>query len=110
MFHYLDLELYAVLSLKENASAKKKASSFEPAERLCLIVNEGWRLLEFYGKIVGAGEVSEWLKEHAWKACRVARLSQVRILFSPPFFVTEGSMREHRFFFCVHAILVLVRL
>lgn len=28
--------------------------------------------------------MSEWLKEHAWKACRVARLSQVRILFSPP--------------------------
>lgn len=30
------------------------------------------------------GEVSEWLKEHAWKACKVARLSQVRILSSPP--------------------------
>ena len=30
------------------------------------------------------GEVSEWLKEHAWKACKVARPSQVRILFSPP--------------------------
>ena len=28
--------------------------------------------------------MSEWFKEHAWKACRVARLSQVRILFSPP--------------------------
>ena len=32
------------------------------------------------------GEVSEWLKEHAWKACSLARGSQVRILFSPPFF------------------------
>ncbi len=40
--------------------------------------------MSFYDKIEGAGEVSEWLKEHAWKACRVARLSQVRILFSPP--------------------------
>ena len=28
--------------------------------------------------------MSEWLKEHAWKACKVARPSQVRILFSPP--------------------------
>ena len=28
--------------------------------------------------------MSEWLKEHAWKACKVARLSQVRILSSPP--------------------------
>ena len=31
-----------------------------------------------------AGEVAEWLKAHAWKACRGAILSQVRILFSPP--------------------------
>ena len=37
-----------------------------------------------YDKIIGAGEVSEWLKEHAWKACSLARGSQVRILFSPP--------------------------
>ncbi len=32
----------------------------------------------------GDGSVSEWLKEHAWKACRVGRLSQVRILSLPP--------------------------
>ena len=28
--------------------------------------------------------MSEWLKEHAWKACRLAKVSQVRILSLPP--------------------------
>lgn len=31
-----------------------------------------------------SGEVSEWLKEHAWKACMLARVSRVRIPSSPP--------------------------
>ena len=44
-----------------------------------------------YDKIIGAGEVSEWLKEHAWKACSLARGSQVRILFSPPFLCAKIS-------------------
>jgi hypothetical protein len=35
-------------------------------------------------KIRDCGEVSEWLKEHAWKACVPAMVPQVRILFSPP--------------------------
>ena len=30
------------------------------------------------------GEVSEWLKEHAWKACIRLRVSRVRIPLSPP--------------------------
>ena len=30
------------------------------------------------------GEVAEWLKAHAWKACKGAILSWVRIPFSPP--------------------------
>ena len=30
------------------------------------------------------GEVAEWLKAHAWKACKEATLSWVRIPFSPP--------------------------
>lgn len=42
-----------------------------------------------YAKMRGAGEVSEWLKEHAWKACSLARGSQVRILFSPPDFLVS---------------------
>ena len=28
--------------------------------------------------------MAEWFKAHAWKVCWVERLSQVRILFSPP--------------------------
>ncbi len=28
--------------------------------------------------------MSEWFKEHAWKACKGASSSQVRILFLPP--------------------------
>lgn len=31
------------------------------------------------------GEMSEWLKEHAWKACVGATLPGVRIPLSPPF-------------------------
>tara|TARA_B100001057_G_scaffold96865_1_gene93550 strand:+ start:351 stop:482 length:132 start_codon:yes stop_codon:yes gene_type:complete len=31
------------------------------------------------------GEVAEWLKAHAWKACKGETLSWVRIPFSPPF-------------------------
>ena len=30
------------------------------------------------------GEVAEWLKAHAWKACIRATVSRVRIPFSPP--------------------------
>ena len=30
------------------------------------------------------GEMAEWLKAHAWKACKGATLSWVRIPFSPP--------------------------
>ncbi len=32
------------------------------------------------------GEMSEWLKEHAWKACMWETASGVRIPLSPPFF------------------------
>ena len=32
------------------------------------------------------GEVAEWLKAHAWKACIGETLSWVRIPFSPPYF------------------------
>ena len=30
-----------------------------------------------------SGEVSEWLKEHAWKVCILERVSRVRIPSSP---------------------------
>jgi hypothetical protein len=35
------------------------------------------------------GEVAEWLKAHAWKACIGANQSQVRILFSPPYLFVQ---------------------
>ena len=36
------------------------------------------------------GEVSEWFKEHAWKACMRATVSGVRIPISPPEFPHRG--------------------
>ena len=35
-------------------------------------------------KIIINGEVAEWFKAHAWKACIGETLSWVRIPFSPP--------------------------
>jgi hypothetical protein len=32
------------------------------------------------------GELAEWLKAHAWKACKGLSLSRVRISRSPPHF------------------------
>jgi hypothetical protein len=32
-----------------------------------------------------SGEMAEWLKAHAWKACIGETLSRVRIPLSPPF-------------------------
>ena len=31
-----------------------------------------------------SGEVAEWLKAHAWKACKRETVSRVRIPLSPP--------------------------
>ena len=42
-----------------------------------------------YLGIVIKGEVAEWLKAHAWKACIGVTLSWVRIPFSPPYFVRK---------------------
>ena len=36
--------------------------------------------------------MSEWLKEHAWKACVGETLPRVRIPLSPPIFLTCGSV------------------
>ena len=35
-------------------------------------------------RFIATGEVAEWLKAHAWKACKGAIFSWVRIPFSPP--------------------------
>ena len=34
--------------------------------------------------IILIGEVAEWLKAHAWKVCKLLKVSRVRIPFSPP--------------------------
>lgn len=38
------------------------------------------------------GEMSEWLKEHAWKACVRETVPRVRIPLSPPFFYPKSSI------------------
>gem|GEM_PF-1621457 len=35
-------------------------------------------------KAADLGEVAEWLKAHAWKACLLERVTRVRIPVSPP--------------------------
>ena len=35
---------------------------------------------------IHAGEMAEWLKAHAWKACLLERVTWVRIPLSPPYF------------------------
>lgn len=37
-----------------------------------------------YHLLKAHGEMSEWSKEHAWKACIRATVSRVQIPFSPP--------------------------
>jgi hypothetical protein len=37
-----------------------------------------------------AGEMAEWLKAHAWKACLLERVTWVRIPLSPPCFQQLG--------------------
>ena len=45
----------------------------------------------FFGRSL-YGEVSEWLKEHAWKVCILERVSRVRIPPSPQDFITEPQL------------------
>ncbi len=43
------------------------------------------------------GEVAEWLKAHAWKACKQETVSRVRIPLSPPYTITP-------LFLCFHGL------
>ena len=43
------------------------------------------------------GEVAEWLKAHAWKACIGETLSWVRIPFSPPIFQYKNVLYSNKF-------------
>ena len=42
-----------------------------------------------YLRPISAGEVSEWLKEHAWKVCIPETVSRVRIPLSPHIFFND---------------------
>ena len=48
----------------------------------------------FFDIILRHGEVSEWLKEHAWKVCIRLRVSRVRIPLSPPNLISTGLYRS----------------
>ncbi len=37
--------------------------------------------------IINLGEMAEWFKAHAWKACKRETVSRVRIPLSPPIYV-----------------------
>ena len=59
----------------------------------------GYKRLLDASVISSSGEVSEWLKEHAWKACVRAIVPRVRIPLSPffdPFF--DRIRTKKRFF------------
>jgi hypothetical protein len=40
-----------------------------------------------------AGEMAEWLKAHAWKACLLERVTWVRVPLSPPNYSKKGVTR-----------------
>ncbi len=52
-----------------------------------------------FAVLLAEGEVSEWLKEHAWKVCIVETLSRVRIPPSPP---NKTKPRKGHFYFREH--------
>ena len=64
-----------------------------PARLVSLRKTGGRATFPFYGRArracypgesLRAGEMAEWLKAHAWKACIGETLSRVRIPLSPP--------------------------
>ncbi len=54
-------------------------------------------------KLIFKGEVAEWFKTHAWKACIEETLSRVRIPPSPP-------LKKPHFKRLIKRILILLRI
>ena len=54
---------------------------------LYIVVNEVQQQLHISFLVEHCGELSEWLKEHAWKACVRETVPRVRISHSPPLFL-----------------------
>ena len=57
---------------------------------LYIVVNEVQQQLHISFLVEHCGELSEWLKEHAWKACVRETVPRVRISHSPPLFYRES--------------------
>ena len=58
------------------------------------------RLAEVINALANCGEVSEWLKELAWKASIREIVSRVRISPSPPAFQTKPLIIQGFFYAC----------
>ncbi len=58
----------------------------------------GWRGIIWYNW--RNGSVAEWLKAHAWKACKGLRSSQVRILSLPPEANNKNTSQKGLFLLC----------
>src|SRR6476660_2267115 len=59
---------------------------------------------------IHAGEMAEWLKAHAWKACLLERVTWVRIPLSPPVFSPHKHWRlSAHLAFCANAVLASFR-
>ena len=64
---------------------------------------------KFFFKLL-TGEVAEWLKAHAWKACIEETLSWVRIPFSPPLIKLFAKVLSLKCFICNLLKLLLINL
>ena len=58
--------------------------------RILIVTLYKWNLLSISWELPNIwvtyfGEMAEWFKAHAWKACKGEALSWVRIPFSPPY-------------------------
>jgi hypothetical protein len=62
---------------------------FEPTRRDAIALRKAIVLPKVF-----AGEMAEWLKAHAWKACLLERVTWVRIPLSPPAIFIAGKFRR----------------
>ena len=60
---------------------------------LLLEKNDSKSLFKQFYFFVIFGEMAEWFKAHAWKACLGETLSWVRIPLSPPFFLIFNNSK-----------------
>jgi hypothetical protein len=76
--------------LKKYSAGKRVNSTFAALHAraiVSLMRGRSCLLCEYDCLSIFFGEVSEWLKEHAWKVCILERVSRVRIPPSPQVFI-----------------------